>query len=573
MDPFDRTIQGADTVFPPFERPRLIDWLLILIPLLPLFHNLGAGQLRGSEARWLSIAQSMRETGRWFEPLLNGEPYWDKPLLSYWVIVLASWPSEGVNELAARLPSALSGAVTVLLTGWMAARLFGRQFFVAAGWILATSFSFLFWARSASADLLNLAFLTAALAVYVESYRGIRRWHLLLFFVLLGLGGHAKGLPAVFLPLGIAGLDLILCRRAELKRSAVWMAAGAVLGGLVYGLPFFLSYLSNGDWQLLRLMWKENFVRYFDAFDHKSENCLYYSYILPLMFMPWSLWLPGALGWGARRLKSHAGARFAFLCFAGIFLFFSVGQSRRSYYILPAFPFAALLAAFFWGEIGGRLERGEPVQRAWRAMLKLPVGLIAILLPLAIGYLLAGRFIPGIAGEVVRILPYSWLLALAGAGAGVFFYRAIGGGGAWRQRFLAVGLLSVLAAAYFSTGGVVLQEMGLTEKDFAREVQSAYPGKKVIYFSLGKSRLFSYLGPGLSVETPEAVLELVRTLKEEPLFVCNPRGLQKMQEGNRVVPHILLRAQTRQIGRLVEAKDTYYLVECALGPGFDRSKG
>ncbi len=545
---------------------------MILIPLLPLFHNLGAGQLWGSEARWLSIAQSMRETGRWFEPILNGEPYWDKPLLSYWVIVLASWPSERVNELAARLPSALSGAATVLLTAWMAARLFGRRFFVAAGWILATSFSFLYWARSASADLLNLAFITAALAVYVESNRGIRPRHPLLFFTLLGLGGHAKGLPAILLPLGIAGLDLIFCRRAELKKSAGWLAAGAVLGGLVYGLPFFFSYLSNGDWQLLRLMWKENFVRYFDAFDHRDENCLYYSYILPLMFMPWSAWLPGALGWGTRRLKTHAGARFAFFCFAVIFLFFSVSQSRRSYYILPAFPFAALLAAFFCGEIGQRLERGEPVHRAWKALLKLPVYLIAILLPLGTGYLFAGRFIPGIAGEVVRVLPYSLPLALACACACAFFYHAQLKG-AWRQRFLAVGLVAVVAAAYFSTGGTVLQEMGLTEKDFAREVQSAYPGKKIIYFNLGKTRLFSYLGPGLSVETPEEVLNLLMTPKDGPLFVCNPRGFEKMQEGNRVVPRILLRAQTRPIGQLVKAKDTYYLVECAPGSGFIRSKG
>src|SRR5262245_56403162 len=115
------------------SRLRRRDVAFLLLATIPFFLNLGGLPAWGSEQRWLSIAREMRASGHWLEPTLEGEFYGDKPLLSYWTIVVASWVTGGVNEAAGRLPSAIAGLATVLLTGWLAARLRGRGIAVLAG--------------------------------------------------------------------------------------------------------------------------------------------------------------------------------------------------------------------------------------------------------------------------------------------------------------------------------------------------------------------------------------------------------------------------------------------------------
>src|SRR5262249_10900180 len=131
-------------------RPR--DFALLLLASAPLFAGLG-GTLQGSEARWLFVSQEMLRTGNWLEPRILGEFYGDKPLLSYWLIALLATPFGVIDETVARLPSALSAAGVIVLTARCAAFGTSRRTAVLAGLIVATSFSLIFWARSACADL------------------------------------------------------------------------------------------------------------------------------------------------------------------------------------------------------------------------------------------------------------------------------------------------------------------------------------------------------------------------------------------------------------------------------------
>jgi 4-amino-4-deoxy-L-arabinose transferase-like glycosyltransferase len=56
--------------------------------LLLLFIALGDSNLMRSESRWAEIVREMLASGDWFNPTINGETYFDKPLLSYWLIAL-----------------------------------------------------------------------------------------------------------------------------------------------------------------------------------------------------------------------------------------------------------------------------------------------------------------------------------------------------------------------------------------------------------------------------------------------------------------------------------------------------
>ena len=89
-------------------------WLL-LVGFLVFFWNLGKnGLLDETEPLFVEASRQMTVTGNWITPYFNGVTRFDKPPLIYWFQALAL-QIFGVNEWAARLPSALAG---LFLTGF-----------------------------------------------------------------------------------------------------------------------------------------------------------------------------------------------------------------------------------------------------------------------------------------------------------------------------------------------------------------------------------------------------------------------------------------------------------------------
>lgn len=85
-----------------------IFWLL-LQGYLAFFWNLGKnGLLDETEPLFVEAARQMKVTGDWITPYFNGEVRFDKPPLIYWLMAIA-FQAFGVNEWAARLPSAIAG--------------------------------------------------------------------------------------------------------------------------------------------------------------------------------------------------------------------------------------------------------------------------------------------------------------------------------------------------------------------------------------------------------------------------------------------------------------------------------
>src|SRR6185295_11570787 len=87
--------------------------LLLFACYLQFFHQLGSLGLVGpDEPRYAQIAREMAASGDFVTPKLHGEPWFEKPILYYWMAA-AAFKVMGVSELAARLPSALAGLVGV----------------------------------------------------------------------------------------------------------------------------------------------------------------------------------------------------------------------------------------------------------------------------------------------------------------------------------------------------------------------------------------------------------------------------------------------------------------------------
>ena len=126
------------------------------------------------ESRCALIVRQMLRGGDWLLPHLNGQAYWDKPAVFFW-LAAAGQRLTGNAELGGRLVAAVAGCLCVLVTYAYARRLGGRAAGLLAGIALATSAEFLFVARWYRMDMCFVAAMWAALWWYGEANYPPRR--------------------------------------------------------------------------------------------------------------------------------------------------------------------------------------------------------------------------------------------------------------------------------------------------------------------------------------------------------------------------------------------------------------
>src|SRR5438128_5894964 len=104
--------------------------------------NLGAPSLWDiDEGHNAEAAREMLDSGNWLVPTFNFQLRDHKPPLLYWLLI-AAYRWFGVNELAARLPSALAALAAVLLTYELGRLMFGPSAGLLGGLLLDSAAMF-----------------------------------------------------------------------------------------------------------------------------------------------------------------------------------------------------------------------------------------------------------------------------------------------------------------------------------------------------------------------------------------------------------------------------------------------
>jgi 4-amino-4-deoxy-L-arabinose transferase-like glycosyltransferase len=490
MDAADHQTQSPQARWP---WPVCMTLVLTLAGVL-FFARLSERALWSEEMRWAQIPREMQQCGNYLWPTINGHTYYDKPLGSYWLVLLASFVTGGVNEASARLPSALAGLAAVAFAMLIARRLYDEATAILAGIILATSFSFVFFARNASTDAETVAGVLAACWIYLRNETTpTGSWTLLLWLV-MALTSLTKGLLGFVLPILIIGLYATLASSLPRSIGAViernrwlfnrWSLAAIPLGVGVYLAPFVMSMAAGGSSDGLEMVYRENIRRFFDPVNHRGPVYLY-GYVIFLLLAPWSLLLPAALVHAhTSDDRQSRGRAFALAYFWGTFLFFTLSSSRRSYYLLPVLPAAAFLIARL-------LADRETLGRA--AVLLLRGGFLLgglMTLVSAATFLPASWFLP----EPISHLPplpcpvafgCAWAVSVAAIAHTFVRFEP-------RRIGMCFGVMAVTAMAYFYLFALPATEAYRTQKPFAdavkehvgsaRQQLAIYNARDIVYY-------------------------------------------------------------------------------------------
>ncbi|MBI3826923.1 MAG: glycosyltransferase family 39 protein [Candidatus Rokubacteria bacterium] len=397
-----------------------------------LLPPLGARVIASSdEARFALLARDIVTRGAWLDARVRGEVYRNKPPLLPWAIAALSRPAGGVSAATARAPVAAAAIATVAITFLLGHALHGARVGLWAALIVLTSYGFFEHAERVLPDMLVALFATCALrGLWLAAARGRPPRA---FYAWTALAVFAKG-PMGLLPLAVAVAWLAAEAGAKGVRR-LWSPGGAVIF-VALTLVWLVPSLRLGSGTYVQGVVRQDWLAWYVGLS--SPKALEH---LVVGLLPWTLLLPLALGAVARAPLTPA-LRLELAALAVPLALVLSSRNQLARYLLPCYPWAALLIAWWLDRLAGapsRAARALGLAAAAAALALVPALVVArpsarhwvpvlapALAPAAAGVLVAGAALgAGLIRARARLAIYGGAAGMALAlGWGVWPYSA-----------------------------------------------------------------------------------------------------------------------------------------------------
>ena len=555
--------------------------VFILLVFCSLLFILGVGRWdlwNPDEPRYAQVAREMVDRGDWVLMHVNGNTYEDKPPLFFWLIALSSFLWQGFTSFSARFPSAFLSTLTVLLTFFLGKKLYGSRTGFLSALILATSFEFAYLSTRANIDATLTFFTTASLLFFLQWYqsnkveegekRDNRGLSIYGFYIGMAFATLAKGPVGFILPL-LVSLAYLLFQKDWKTIKRMRLLTGMVLFFMIVLSWYLPAVLKGGQNFLNETLLHHTLDRFVKGSSH-IRPVYYYLSNFPVDFLPWFLFLPGAIVYGLSKRKGKISKDFLFLLvwFVVIFLFFSFSKGKRAIYLLPLYPAASLLVGRFWDDYLSGSKRYSS-REIW---ISLPIYLFIIF------FFLMGMFlylVPAIANfSVEPSTPKILKMIVKGAESGAKYLSYVPRWSVIPFIFLLVGSSILLSLAHVlkykslvfmlivATAGInffygtrvifPLVNPYKSARFISQEiVQTMKPGEKlVMYGDIGSAvtaqfNFYTGIVPILETENEAEVIDLFRS-KERIFCLFKYRDYEKLSGKYADLPlHLIIR---RSIG-------------------------
>ncbi|MBK9955083.1 MAG: glycosyltransferase family 39 protein [Rhodocyclaceae bacterium] len=435
---------------------------LLLVALTSLLAGLSRLDLHDStEPREAGVSAEMLQENDYLLPKLNGQPFLEKPPLSYW-LQSQSMAALGYTNLAPRIPSVAAAVGCVLLLAWHMGRQRRRPAAGAmAGCLLLTMGSFWLHGRQARQDALLMFGLTLSLLSYYHANNSSRPIHGWLGYVLgLSIATLAKGVIGLAIPAVTIGMFLAI--------EAGWLDRRLVLSRWVY--PVLLALLAllplvgwlyllgrqHGFGPVREVVWANSVGRFVGNYEQgaHAEPMYFYLKQLPQIFQPWTLVLVVAIWRWRGKWRADRHRVFAICWLIAPFVLLSLSAGKRPAYLLSLYPAAALLITSYLLDESG--PDGLGVLRRLAVAEAVLLGGIGVVLALALR---------------TQLAPATTVLLLTGAVGGMFLLWWAALRMRWRAYF-STGM-ALMAIGYTAYGARVLPDK--INRDSLRRVFAELP--------------------------------------------------------------------------------------------------
>lgn len=339
-------------------------WILLSLALASLY-LVGAsshGLLEPDEGRYANMAMEWTEFAEhdWDEPVLSDVGHFDKPPLIYWVTG-TSFLLFGNSELAARLPSLLGAFLTLAGVALLAWRQYGER---AAWWsVLVCGTTIHFWALAQllSPDMLLCGFCTLGAALTLSKDKGRRGTLFWLLGALCWVLAWWTKATASLVPLAAITAAILLTRRRDLVSSLKPLRLFLII--LALGSPWYIAMMLRHP-ELERFFFHRELVGRVTGHEDGREGFPGFHFVVALgVWLPWWPYLSEATRRGFPQWRSLpwkerlVALPWEAVAALSILTIFSFVSSKLITYTLPALPFIAVAIGSRLGQVGFSLRQ------------------------------------------------------------------------------------------------------------------------------------------------------------------------------------------------------------------------
>lgn len=365
-----------------YERHKNTLFILgtVLVTYLLYFHNLGNFRLLDvDETRYVDMSRCMRETGDYMTLFLNGEYFFEKPPLYFWLENLSFAVFNAVNEFTARVPGCIEGILTAIVL-FFTTKKFTKNTKLAtiSAFILLCSAEFLILSKTAILDILlasmvSISVLCGFMTFSAEEKQ--KKFYWWGFYLFSALGVLGKGIPAIAVPFGIMFVAGIYTKKLkEYFRPQYFLVGLAMFFAVI--IPWHKLMLTMYDPLFFdEYIIKHHIARFLGSdVIHRERPFLFYIPVILWGTIPYMASFTALIVEKLSQLKNFKGFKnikitafsdldkenqYLSLCIIGAlvtFFFFSSSGTKLITYIIPIYPYLAVIMAKYWLEY---IEKGE----------------------------------------------------------------------------------------------------------------------------------------------------------------------------------------------------------------------
>jgi len=332
-----------------------------------IFWNLGRNALIDwDESIYAGVAREMAEGGDWLTLHWNGETFFEKPPVYFW-LTAGLYRFFGVSEFTARFWSAVFGVVGVGALYYFGKKLFGRRTGIVSALILATTIHWIFQSRNATLDISAAVLVMAALYSFWRAWEDRQAKYWALFGSLTGLVFMVKG-PVAGVPIVVAGVfSYIDIFSYDFVRSRKYLLGSFLLATFCFFLvavPWhYLMYLRYGDRFVNEYFFYHMLTRAQTGIEQHGQPFFWYLIVVKHWARFWAALFLLSLPLFLRRIWRGVGGgevrgeALLFLWLVLTFLIFSASVSKIQWYIIPIYPPLALLCGRALVIVGEAVEK------------------------------------------------------------------------------------------------------------------------------------------------------------------------------------------------------------------------
>lgn len=312
------------------------------------------------EVFYTQTAREMVQQNSWNVPYLFGQPQFEKPILTYWLLRIG-YLLLGETSFGARFFPSLFAIIGVLAVYWFAWIGFRDQ---RKAWlsalILMSSGLYVGLGRMVFTDTIFSVFILLSLTAFFWAHQESKRKFIgvVLTFIFSALAVLTKGPLGFLIPVFVVIFFLAIRRELNFIFDRAFLI-GFVLF-LLIALPWYVFIIQRYGMVFIQEFFYNDHIRRVLEAEHGSNDTWYF-YPMTMFgcMFPWTFIVAAGLVYclsrAMRRAPMRPAQQFLLLWIGVVFAVFQVAHSKLVSYIVPLFPALAIISGDF---LDGRLAKG-----------------------------------------------------------------------------------------------------------------------------------------------------------------------------------------------------------------------